>query len=243
MREKESIVYGVNPVYELLRAKRRRIKRLYLMSNSKSPSIKKIQRLARENGVEIEYVPREAISNLVRSSEHQGVAAICDPIELYSYRYFIENYADYDKILILNNIQDPHNLGAVIRSAYLFSFRGIVLTEKNTASITPAVIKASSGAIEYVTISIEDNLPQVIIDLKRAHYKVVALDISGDVRVDEIEIDPPVAIIVGGEDAGINAKLLRLSDYKVRIPVCDDSLSLNLSVSAAIMMYELSNRK
>ena len=238
-----SIVYGINPVTELLRAKRRRIERLYLLSGSKSPNLRRITDLLRERGMRPEYVQRDFLGNISKSSEHQGVVALCEPIGIVSHRLFLDEAARYSNILIVSNVQDPHNLGAVIRSAYLFSFNGIVLTRRNTASITPAVVKASSGAIEYVDIAIEENLPQVLIDLKRAGYKVISLDAKGDREIRDIDIGGKVAIIVGGEDAGIHKRLFSLSDYVVRIPISDDNFSLNLSVSAAIMMYKINEIK
>jgi len=242
MSEK-SIVYGINPVTELLRAKRRRVERVYLLSKGKSQNLRRLTGMLREMGIKPEYVQREFLGNMARSSEHQGVVAVCEPIRIMPYRLFLDDPARYSNILILNNVQDPHNLGAVIRSAYLFSFYGIVLTKKNTASITPAVIKASSGAIEYVDIAIEENIPQVLMDLKRVGYKVVSLDAKGEKDIRDIHISGRVAVIVGGEDAGVNRKLLSISDYIVRIPTSDESISLNLSVSAAVMMYRISELK
>ncbi len=238
----DAVVYGVNPVLELLHASRRDVKRLYLLSGSKNPNLKKISELAKVKGIEIKFVSREMLGNLSRSSEHQGAVAICEPVKIYSYRYFIENQADFKRILIVNNVQDPHNLGAVLRSAYLFSFTGVILTKKNTVSITPAVIKASAGAVEYVYISVEENLPQVVIELKRAIYKIISLDMNGGIGIKGLSYDLPIALIVGGEDAGINQKLLSLSDYIVKIPIADKRFSLNLSVSAAIMMHQLYSR-
>ncbi|MCX7959018.1 MAG: 23S rRNA (guanosine(2251)-2'-O)-methyltransferase RlmB [Deltaproteobacteria bacterium] len=239
----ESVVYGVNPVSELLRAKRRRIKRIYLLSGSRNPAIKRIYNVARESGTDIKFTERDMLGNIAKSSEHQGVVALCEPVRIFSYREFLENQVEFERILIINNVQDPHNLGAVLRSAYLFSFRGIILTRKNTVSVTPAVVKASAGAVEYVSIAVEDNLPQVIIELRRANYKIVSLDISGDVSIKSLEVRPPLVVIVGGEDTGIGKKLLTLSDYVVKIPVSDESFSLNLSVSAAIIMQHLFDGK
>ncbi|MCX7944485.1 MAG: 23S rRNA (guanosine(2251)-2'-O)-methyltransferase RlmB [Deltaproteobacteria bacterium] len=235
----ESIVYGVNPVYELLRAKRRGIKRLYLLSGSKNPAIKRIQDIALEHRLDIRFAKKDILGNISKSREHQGVVAICEPIKYLPYKELIENQREYDRILIVNNVQDPHNLGAVIRSAYLFSFKGIILTRKNTVSITPSVVKASAGAVEYISISIEDNLPQVTLELKMAHYKIISLDMSGSISIKSLNVIPPLVVIIGGEDAGINRRLLNLSDYVVKIPVSDESLSLNLSVSAAIIMQHL----
>jgi len=236
----EAIVYGINPVLELLRAGRRKVRRLFILSGSKNPAIKRIQNIAKENNIEVKFSDRGFLGNISKNSEHQGAVALCEPIEYFSFRDFLENQRDFPKLLIINNVQDPHNLGAVIRSAYLFSFNGIILTRKNTVSVTPSVVKASAGAIEYVNIALEDNLPQIVIELKRALYKIISLDIRGEERVKDLKVNPPLAVIVGGEDAGVGEKLLSLSDHIVKIPVSDESFSLNLSVSAAIIMHELS---
>ncbi|MGC9043877.1 MAG: 23S rRNA (guanosine(2251)-2'-O)-methyltransferase RlmB [Myxococcota bacterium] len=238
----DSIVYGINPVLELIRAERRKIEKVFILSGFRSPALKRISNLLKQRDIEIKYVPREFLGNISRSSEHQGVVALVEPFEFVGYKYFIQNQSDFERILIVNNVQDPHNLGAVIRSAYLFSFKGIIITKKNTVSITPAVIKASAGASEYVWIAVEENLPQAIIDLKRANYRIISLDVRGEIDSRSLKVDGPLALIVGGEDAGINDRLLSLSDYVVKIWISDNEFSLNLSVSAAIMMYQLSNK-
>ncbi len=240
MMSDDVIVYGVNPVFELLRAKRRKVRRLNLLSNSKNPRLKNIERIAKENHIEIKFLKRDILGNISKSGEHQGVVAICEPLRFFSYKDFLDDAGKYDRILIINNVQDPHNLGAVIRSAYLFSFNGIILTRKNTVPITPSVVKASAGAIEYVSIAVEDNLPQIVVELKRSFYKIISLDIRGDTDIKNFSVNSPLAVIVGGEDTGISDKLLSLSDYVVKIPISDKNFSLNLSVSAAIIMHHLS---
>ncbi len=100
---------------------------------------------------------------------------------------------------------------------------------------------ASAGAAAYISLSLAENLPQVVLDLKRALYRIVSLDMKGETPVKNMHILPPLTLIVGGEDSGIDERLLRLSDYVVKIPVFDEKFSLNLSVSAAIMMHHLSD--
>lgn len=239
----DSIVYGINPVLELIKANRRRIHKIFILSGLKNPSLKKISQMIKGRDIEARYVTRDILGNISRSSEHQGVVAICEPFEFVQYRFFLQNQSLFERLIIINNVQDPHNLGAVLRSAYLFSFNGVIITRKNTVSITPAVIKASAGAAEYIRVAIEDNLPQVVIELKRANYKIIALDMSGEINSHTLDVNSPLALIVGGEDAGINNKLLSLADYVVKIPIANNTFSLNLSVSAAIMMYQLSTRK
>lgn len=235
----DAIVYGINPVLELIRAKRRKIKKIYLLNGSKSPILRQIYNAVKNGDIQVEFLERANLGNLAKSSEHQGVVALCEPIKYFSYKYFLENQRDYQRVLIINKVQDPHNLGAVIRSAYLFSFKGIILTRKNTVSITPAVVKASAGAIEYVDVSIEENLPQVILEMKKLFYRIISLDVRGNTSVKNLDVKLPIALVVGGEDAGLGEKLLSLSDDVVKIPIADESFSLNLSVSAAIVMHHL----
>ncbi len=236
-----SIVYGINPVYELIRARKRAIKKVYILEHARGEGLKRISYILKQQNVFPVYVSREALGNISKSYEHQGVVALCEPFITYSYKDFLQDRDKYKKVIIVNNVQDPHNLGAVIRSSYLFGFMGIILSRKQTVSLTPAVIKASTGAIEYVDIAIEENLPQVVIEFKRALYKVISLDIKGNTDINNLKITGPVVVIVGGEDSGVGERLLGLSDFVVKIPICDESFSLNLSVSAAIIMYQLSH--
>lgn len=237
-----SIVYGINPVCELIRAGRRRIRRIYLLQHSSGEGIKRILALLKGRGILPVYVSREVLSNIARSSEHQGAVALCEHFYISSFKDFLSDSERHRRILIINNVQDPHNLGAVLRSAYLFKFDGIILSRRHTLSLTPAVAKASAGAMEYVDIAIEENLPQVVMDLKRAFYKIISLDIRGESDIYSVKSIEPVVVIVGGEDSGVSSKLLSLSDLVVKIPVRDENLSLNLSVSAAIMMYQMGKK-
>lgn len=237
-----SIVYGINPVYELIRAGRRRIRGVYLLQHSKGEGIKRILDLLRERDILPVYVSRGVLSSIAKSSEHQGAVALCEHFYISSFKDFLSDIERYRRILIVNNVQNPHNLGAVVRSAYLFGFDGIILSRRHTVSLTPAVVKASAGAIEYVDIAIEENLPQVVMTLKRVFYKIISLDLRGESDIYSVRSIEPVAVIVGGEDSGVSSKLLSLSDLVVKIPVRDENLSLNLSVSAAIMMYQMGKK-
>ena len=227
MADGREVVYGRNPVRELLAAARRHVHALYCLPE-----------LADGWGVgepTPEVADRAALGRLAGSSDHQGVVALADP---YPYADESEVLATGGRIVCLDGVQDPRNLGAVCRVAEAAGVAGLVLPARGSPGVTPAVAKTSAGAIEHLAICRVDNLPRFLHDLGtrgRARYGADA-ERGRDYR----EVDWPAdgAVVVGGEGRGLRPRVRERCDELVAIPMAGAVASLNLSVATALLVFE-----
>lgn len=239
----ERVVYGIHPVLEALRARATEVERL-LVAEGMPPSghAQEVVARAEAAGVRVERVPREHLLELAESGVHQGVVA-----ELRAYPYAgleellaLARAAKQPPLLVvLDGIQDPHNLGAIIRSAYAFGAHGVVLGRDRAAGVTAAVAKASAGAVEHLRIARVTNVSRALEDLKGSGLWVAAADPAGEKPLWEAPLDGPLALVVGAEGEGIRPGVLGHSDFRLRIPVAPGVASLNASVAAALFLYEV----
>ena len=243
----ERVVYGIHPVLEALRARAGEVERLLVVEGAlASGHTGQVVAHAEAAGVRVDRVPRERIAQLAEGGVHQGVVA-----ELKAYAY-----ADLDELLararranqppllvVLDGIQDPHNLGAIIRSAYAFGAHGVVLGRDRAAGVTASVAKASAGAVEHVRIARVTNLSRALEELKKDGLWVAAADPDGDTPLWGASLDGPLALVVGAEGEGVRPGILGHSDFRLRIPVVPGLASLNASVAAALFLYEVSRQR
>jgi 23S rRNA (guanosine2251-2'-O)-methyltransferase len=235
-------IEGRNPVLEALRAERPIHKILMANNLERHSVIAEILHLARSRSVPVEYVERQIIDRQSLSGAHQGVLAFASAKE----------YCDLDDLLaiphaknepaffaLLDGIEDPHNLGAIIRTADAAGAHGVIIREKRAVGLTSIVEKASSGALEYVPVARVTNLTQTIESLKKDNIWVVGIDQSGDSEYTRIDYKTPTAIVIGGEGKGISPLVRQHCDFLARIPMKGKITSLNASVAAAVVMYEV----
>jgi len=236
-------VHGIHPVLEALRAHAGEVERVYVIEGSVPPrAAAEILTRAREANVRVERVPREKLAAMVDGGVHQGVVA--------RMREFA--YAELDDVLarakasgrpalvvVLDGLQDPHNLGAVIRSADALGAHGVVLGKDRSVGVTPTVARASAGAVEHVPVARVTNVSRALEELKAAGLWVAAADPQGDQAVWEARLDGPLALVIGGEGAGVRPGVLKHCDLRLRIPMAGQVASLNASVSAALLLYEV----
>lgn len=235
---KEWIV-GRNPVYEVLRAKRRRIFRLHVSTSAEEKGrLTEILRLSNNSRVRIERVPRTQIDNL--GTNHQGVALEADAYPYQTVHDMLDladNRNEDPFILILDTLQDPQNLGTLLRTAEIVGVHGVLLPLRRTATITPAVVSASSGACEHMLIA-QANLHQAIQLLKENDIWVVGLDGSPQaVLPTKIRLDGPLAFVVGSEGQGIRSLVRKTCDLLMRLPMRGQIDSLNAAVAGSIALY------
>jgi len=229
-------VFGVNPALEALRARPQEIERMYYAEGSMSPSVAgEILSRAKDAGVRVDQVPRERLAAFAEGGVHQGIV-----LEMREYRY-----AELDEltkepgiVVVLDSLQDPQNVGAIIRSANAFGARGVVIAKDRAAAITGSVVKASAGATEHTKIARVTNLSRALEELKAAGYWSVAADPGGE-PLGTKKLDGPLAVVIGAEGPGVRQGVLAQCDFKVRIPMLGDVASLNASVSAGILLYEI----
>jgi 23S rRNA (guanosine2251-2'-O)-methyltransferase len=240
-RPELEIIAGRNPVVEALKAGRP-LNKIWLARNIGSHAvIGEILRLSRERGIPIEYVPREVIDRLGTAVNHQGVVAQAS----------VKEYIDLDDLLalstekkepplycILNGVEDPRNLGAIIRTAEASGCHGIIIPPRRAAGLTPVVARASAGAVEYLPVARVTNISQSIETLKKNGVWIVGLDLTGQLDYTGVDMRTATAIVIGGEDKGLSELVRKHCDYLVRIPMMGKITSLNTSVAAALVMYE-----
>lgn len=193
---------------------------------------------ANESKIPVEFVTEEELRRISKSNLSQGFAAKVKPIREYSLNEIIDYAKDKENplILILDGIEDPHNLGAILRSSDAFGVDGIVLKKRGEVQLNATVAKVSTGAIHYVKTTTVSNLSASITTLKKNGYWVVASDGSGTMSYDEVDYRGPIALVVGSEGFGISNLVLRNSDFIVKIPMLGHVNSLNASVATGILL-------
>ena len=238
MNKEINLIYGKNPVIEAIKAKK--ALKVFVITNFND---QKILNLINENHLNMISIPPNEMDKMCHGV-HQGVAAELKPYQTVSLEEIIYKAKNKDKkiIVMLDGIEDPHNLGAILRSADVFEASGIVLPKHNSVSLNATVAKTSAGAINYVPVAVVNNLNQAISKLKEEGYWVVSTDGSAEISYSSLKYDFPVVVVIGSEGKGVSPLVLKNSDYIVKIPQFGHVNSLNASVAAGILLAEVHNR-
>lgn len=234
------LIFGTNPVREALRGGGKSVVRV--LTSHPPDKEKELFELARKSGVSVERVPRERLDDLAQGGVHQGVAAYLPPFEYFELEDIIEAAAGSDRpglIVVLDGIVDPHNLGAIIRSAYALGAHGVVIAKDRAAQVNGLVSKSSAGATEHCRIARVTNIARTLETLKEAGYWTAAAEPEGSSELERAKLDGPLAVVIGAEGPGVRENVLRHCDFRLRIPMIGELASLNASVSAGILLYEI----
>jgi 23S rRNA (guanosine2251-2'-O)-methyltransferase len=236
MQKDNFLIYGKNPLIEAV--KTNRVVKVFLLKNF---SDEKIMTLLNDHHLPITYLNLSEMDKMCENGVHQGAAAELKPYNTIGLEEIIAKAKKLEKqiIVMLDNIVDPHNLGAILRSADFFGAAGVVLPKHNSVSLNATVAKTSAGAINYVPVAVVNNLNQAIKILQENGYWVVATDGSAKQSYTDLKYDFPVVIIIGSEGKGISSLVLKNSDYVVKIPQFGHVNSLNASVAAGIILAEV----
>ncbi|WP_195926315.1 23S rRNA (guanosine(2251)-2'-O)-methyltransferase RlmB [Sarcina ventriculi] len=241
IKQREDLVEGRNAVIELLKSNKT-IEQLFIANGKMEGSINKILGLAKDKGVIVKEVDRKKLDLMSETKAHQGVIAQITPFK-YSTVDEILNYAkqkDEDPfIVILDELEDPHNLGSIVRTAELCGVHGIIIPKRRNVGVTATVYKASVGAIEYVKIAKVSNVNSTIDELKAKNIWVYGADINGEEYSYDTNFNGACAIVIGNEGKGISKLTKNKCDKLVKIPMIGKINSLNASVAGGIMMYEV----
>ncbi|WP_058991532.1 23S rRNA (guanosine(2251)-2'-O)-methyltransferase RlmB [Sarcina ventriculi] len=241
IKQREDLVEGRNAVIELLKSNKT-IEQLFIANGKMEGSINKILGLAKDKGVIVKEVDRKKLDLMSETKAHQGVIAQITPFK-YSTVDEILNYAkqkDEDPfIVILDELEDPHNLGSIVRTAELCGVHGIIIPKRRNVGVTATVYKASVGAIEYVKIAKVTNVNSTIDELKAKNIWVYGADINGEEYSYDTNFNGACAIVIGNEGKGISKLTKNKCDKLVKIPMVGKINSLNASVAGGIMMYEV----
>jgi 23S rRNA (guanosine2251-2'-O)-methyltransferase len=233
------IIYGANPVLEAIRSKPKQVHYVGV-SRAQSPRIGKVIAEAKRQGVPVRHLPPEQIDRLAEKGVHNGV--IADISEA--------GYADFEDlaahpstsfVFLLDGVTDPHNLGAVLRVADVFGVHLVVVPEHDSAGLTPAAVKASAGAAEWVPVAQVTNLARAIERLKKGGFWVYAAEAGGE-PVTSIDLSGKVAVVLGSEGKGIRRNVAEHCDARISIPMSGHVDSLNVSTAAAVIAWEVSRR-
>ena len=237
----ENLIYGKNAVIEALESGTREFNRILISNTSRADEkIEKIKELAKKNGVVFQFVNKEKLNQLVLEARHQGVIAQVSPVKYEELDDFIErNSSELTSIVILDGVEDSHNLGAIIRSAVCAGVKGIILPSRRGVLVNSTVEKTSAGAVNHISIIKVNSIVNAVQRLKEKNYWVIAADHhSKDNYYDIDYTDMNFALIMGAEHSGISKSLLKLSDFKVKIPMLTNFNSLNVSNATAIILFE-----
>ncbi|MBW8049786.1 MAG: 23S rRNA (guanosine(2251)-2'-O)-methyltransferase RlmB [Cytophagales bacterium] len=238
--ENIKLIYGIRPVLEALTAGKE-IDKLFIKSGFNNEKITELIKLAQKLKIPVLNVPAEKLNRLTKGN-HQGIVCIISPINFASLHHIIDETfrsAQNPLLLILDRITDVKNFGAIVRSAECAGVNAIIIPGKGSASINADAVKTSAGALNYLPVCRTNNLLSTIEYLKDSGLQVIACTENGDKYIYDTDFRDPVAIILGSEEYGIHPQYTKLADSTVKIPLSGKIGSLNVSVAAGIVIYEV----
>jgi len=238
---KPEIIAGIHPVHEAIRAARREILEVFLASGKKGGRLDQIEQLALDAGFPVKQLTAEKITALAGDRRNQGAAARVGPLPLYELPDLVAsvNNGRAPFLLLLDQVLDPHNLGAIIRTALCAGVDGILCPRDRAAAPSPAVSRISAGAMEHARMTVVTNLVSALKTLKEERFWVAGLDVAGDQSLFAADLSGPLAIVIGGEEKGMRPLVKKQCDYLISIPQASSLNSLNASVAGAVVMYEV----
>ncbi len=236
------VLYGLHPVEEALKAGRRRFDHVLVARERQDERLERLVNLCRQAGVRVRQEAREQLTVLAKTEAHQGVVAMVHPQESLSIEDLFEPVADKPGarrlVLALDGVEDPQNLGALLRVADGAGVDGVVLTERRSAPLSAVAVKASAGAAEHLRIARVVNLVRALEELKRRNLWIVGLDERGTTDYDQFDLTGDCVIVLGREGAGLHDLVRRTCDHLLRIPMAGGVSSLNVSAAGAVVLYE-----
>ena len=239
-KEHTLVIEGRNAVLEAFRSGRT-IDKLFVLDGCQDGPVRTIVREAKKHGTILNFVGKERLSQLTQTGRHQGViayAAAYDYAEIDDMLKLAEKRGEDPFLIILDNIEDPHNLGAIIRTANLAGAHGVIIPKNRAVGLTATVAKASAGALNYTPVAKVTNLSQTIEELKKEGLWFVCADMDGEIMYRQ-NLTGPIGLVIGNEGEGVGRLVKSKCDLVARIPMQGDIDSLNASVAAGVLAYEV----
>ncbi|WP_423791365.1 23S rRNA (guanosine(2251)-2'-O)-methyltransferase RlmB [Mitsuokella jalaludinii] len=236
----DDVLVGRNAVTEALKSGRG-INKLWIASGDREGSVSEIAALAKERGIVVQYVERAKIEALAGGHRHQGVLAYVAPVpyaELDDILKAAEEQGEAPFLVLLDELEDPHNLGALLRTADATGVHGILIPKRRSVSLNATVAKTSAGAVEYVPVARIGNIAQTLKKLKEKGFWVAGADMDGEKAYYEADLTGPLVLVVGSEGRGMSRLTKEACDFIVSMPMVGRINSLNASVAGSILMYE-----
>ena len=245
------VLYGLHPVEEALKAGKRKFDHVIVAREREDLRLEKLVALCREHGIRVLQESREQLNLRAQTPAHQGVVAMVRPLDFLSIEDLFAAAPAVPGaarlILALDGVEDPQNLGALLRVADGAGVDGVVLTERRSAPLSPVAIKASAGAAEHLRIARVVNLVRALEDLKRQNLWIIGLDASPDERgqadYDAFDFTGDCVLVLGREGAGLHELVRRTCDHLMRIPMAGGVSSLNVSAAGAVVLYEAARQR
>ena len=229
------IIYGINPVLEALRAGRVSAIRV---SDRQDDRLRNLLQVAAAQGVRVEHVSGDLLARQARGGVHQGVVADVAERQAYSVEELVRGAASVPLIVVLDGIEDPHNVGAILRTADAAGADGVVIQSRRAAALDGAAAKASAGAVAHVRVAEVVNIARAVDELKALGVWTVGLAAGSQTRYDSLDLSAPTAIVLGAEGAGLRRLVREKCDFLAAIPMRGHVDSLNVSVAAGVMLFE-----
>jgi 23S rRNA (guanosine2251-2'-O)-methyltransferase len=228
------LLVGIHPVREALRAQRP-LDKVVVAKGLAGPRIQEIIELCRDRAIPLRFEPRETLDREAKGVSHQGVIGFG---VAHTYSELDSVTSDARLLVLLDGVEDPHNLGAIIRTAHAAGADAVIVPERRAAPLTETVARASAGAIEYLPLVRITNISQTLEKLKRQGFWIYGLDERGTEVYDRVEYATPTAFVLGGEGKGLHHGVQKHCDVLVRIPMAGEVSSLNVSVAAGVVLFE-----
>lgn len=244
------VLYGLHPIEEALRAGRRRFDHVLVSNERHDARLERLVAECREAGVRVRQETREQLTAMAKTPTHQGVVAFVHPQEFLTIEDIFEPIAGSGTVpaqarlvLALDGVEDPQNLGALLRVADGAGVDGVVLTERRSAPLSPVAVKASAGAAEHLRIARVVNLVRALEELKQHNLWVIGLDERGETDYDRFDLTGNCVLVLGREGAGLHDLVRRTCDHLLRIPMAGGVSSLNVSAAGAVVLYEAARQR
>lgn len=238
---KKEILFGINPVLEALKSGRREFFEVYIVKKKISERLKRVLTLAEAKKISVEWVELSQLKSLTGTDQHQGIGARTSRFPLSGISDIIDSIQPDDTnhlLLLVDNVMDPHNLGALVRTALCVGVKGIIIPKDRSVTPTPAVSKASAGALEHIRLARATNMVNTIKTLKEKGWWIAGMDKASDKSIFLSDLTGRVAIVIGGEEKGMRPLVKKHCDFLMSIPQKGPINSLNASVAGAVAMYE-----
>lgn len=236
------VIYGINPVLETLRSKGSDVRKVILAEGRRGGDAAKILELAAARGIAVETLRREEMDRRAGTASHQGVLCLCGEFAYASLEDIVAHrHPSFPSslVLMLDGIEDPQNLGSLIRSAHCFGANGVVIPRDRAAGVTPAVMKASAGAAGHIPVARVVNLAQAIDALKEKGFWVYGAEAGADTLLESAHFEGNIGLVMGSEGKGLRPLVRKHCDVLVSVPLFGKVDSLNVSVAAGILLHEI----
>jgi 23S rRNA (guanosine2251-2'-O)-methyltransferase len=240
MEVKTEIIFGLRAIIEAINSGNT-ISKVYLQKELKGSLISELNGLIKAHGISTSNVPVEKLDRLSKNNNHQGAVAQISPIDFYDLEELIETTLEKNEtplFLLLDQISDVRNFGAIIRTAECTGVNGIIIQKDGSAPVNAETIKTSAGAAFKISICKVDHIKDALFILQGANIKTVAATEKTDDSIFDINFNQPIAIIMGSEHRGVNPSILKMVDYKAKLPILGEIESLNVSVACGAFLYE-----